>query len=216
MSDPKDGNTQKRVPNWKKFLVLNNTSVEASEINLKKGHKRKFVDNVVKEASQKRRALHKQTKGIKISSEDKEEREKISRTEEMKHAKNTLGNLEFLITQSEVNIPKELPTAAKIALLYLVEWKFCRSNWKFQKLRQIWLLKHVYDRDMFPDDFFKIFLDYIADLAGHARESTSKEAQAIVNEPEPEQINGNNDDDDETSISKTKFDRALEILRVLS
>ncbi|KAG9302437.1 hypothetical protein G9A89_011487 [Geosiphon pyriformis] len=68
-----------------------------------------------------------------------------------------------------------------LALQYLIQWRMNRmSTWKFQKVRQIWLLQHVYDPTMVPKEFFKIFIEYITNLTGKARQKTFKEAQEIV------------------------------------
>ncbi|CAJ0759386.1 24278_t:CDS:2, partial [Entrophospora sp. SA101] len=62
-------------------------------------------------------------------------------------------------------IPEELSSNGK-----LVQWKYHTKDWKFQKIRQIWLLTNVYNINMFPDELFEIFLDYLIDLKGLARE----------------------------------------------
>jgi hypothetical protein len=50
-----------------------------------------------------------------------------------------------------------------------VEWKKARATWKFQKLRQVWLINHMYDDKQVPDSHWKLFLEYIHDLKGAAR-----------------------------------------------
>ena len=51
----------------------------------------------------------------------------------------------FSLTQAD----EEEPSVAKAeALKNLQTWSTDRKNWKFSKLRQVWLLKHMYDPEM--------------------------------------------------------------------
>lgn len=50
-----------------------------------------------------------------------------------------------------------------------MEWKKARATWKFQKLRQVWLINHMYDDKQVPDSHWNLFLEYIHDLKGAAR-----------------------------------------------
>ncbi|KAF9584901.1 hypothetical protein BGW38_004744 [Lunasporangiospora selenospora] len=72
-------------------------------------------------------------------------------------------------------------------LSYLVEWKRSRDTWKFQKLKQVWLLSNIYDDKLLPSTHWSIFLEYIHDLKGAARSATLSEAKKIVEAPEPEE-----------------------------
>ena len=36
-----------------------------------------------------------------------------------------------------------------------------RDSWKFQKVRQVYLLQHVYERDRLPKSFFPTLLEYL-------------------------------------------------------
>ncbi|CAG8524562.1 12348_t:CDS:2 [Acaulospora colombiana] len=177
MSDLKDGNTQKHVPNWKKFLTLKSTSsTEAVGKNSRAGEndlklKRGPIDDVslIDSKIQEQNNFDIEEKGTGTSRRKK--KLKPSKEKNNESTENTSENLELLVAQSEISIPNELPTAAKIA-----------------------------------------------DLAGQARESTSREAQAIVNKSELESADGDKGEEKsaETLESTTKFARALEILRILS
>jgi len=68
---------------------------------------------------------------------------------------------------------------------YLRSWKHDKSNWKFNKNRQTWLLKNLFvddDDDALDDEAFGILLEYLRPLKGKAREETIKQAEAKVNE----------------------------------
>eukprot|EP00700_Malawimonas_jakobiformis_P002999 EC725409.1.p1 GENE.EC725409.1~~EC725409.1.p1 ORF type:complete len:118 (+),score=17.80 EC725409.1:59-412(+) len=47
------------------------------------------------------------------------------------------------------------------ALEYLSLWKHDRDSWKFQKVRQVYLLQHLYERDRVPKSFFPTLLEYL-------------------------------------------------------
>ena len=50
------------------------------------------------------------------------------------------------------------------SLNYLVLWKTSRAAWKFQKTRQIWLFKNIYNIERIPVKHFKILKKYIQSL----------------------------------------------------
>ncbi|KAF9571711.1 hypothetical protein EC968_000229 [Mortierella alpina] len=89
-------------------------------------------------------------------------------------------------------------------LAYLVEWKRARSTWKFQKLRQVWLINNMYDDTQLPSTHWSIFLDYIHDLKGAARTAAIQEAKKIVEAPEPEEDAEENEEDKEKDVSEEK------------
>eukprot|EP01138_Halocafeteria_seosinensis_P008100 gb/GECG01008278.1/.p1 GENE.gb/GECG01008278.1/~~gb/GECG01008278.1/.p1 ORF type:complete len:322 (+),score=69.71 gb/GECG01008278.1/:1-966(+) len=53
-------------------------------------------------------------------------------------------------------------------------------TWKFNKLRQAWLLNHLYDTTLVPDEMFDTVLEYLGKLAGQARKRTLAEAREIL------------------------------------
>ena len=45
--------------------------------------------------------------------------------------------------------------------------------WKFNKTRQVWLLKHMYMLEKVPPKYFKILLKYLATIQGDANRQVS-------------------------------------------
>ncbi|XP_077481462.1 protein cholesin isoform X2 [Stigmatopora argus] len=74
------------------------------------------------------------------------------------------------------------PNAAQKALDYLTSWVNDRAAWKFQKTRQTWLLKNMFDLKQIPDEKFSQLLQYLKGLRGNARETTLKKSMAVVQE----------------------------------
>ncbi|XP_068614500.1 uncharacterized protein C7orf50 homolog isoform X2 [Brachionichthys hirsutus] len=74
------------------------------------------------------------------------------------------------------------PTAPRQALVYLTCWAENRTEWKFQKTRQTWLLQHMFDSDKIPEDKFSVLLQYLEGLRGGAINTTVQKALALVEE----------------------------------
>ena len=71
-------------------------------------------------------------------------------------------------------IEEETSKKARIhALNYLVMWNqkdklTGEEKWKFNKTRQVWLLKHMYMLERVPSKHFKLLLKYIATIESTA------------------------------------------------
>ncbi|XP_055349554.1 uncharacterized protein C7orf50 homolog [Paramacrobiotus metropolitanus] len=104
-----------------------------------------------------------------------------------------------------------VPAEAHVALQYLRSWKNDRSSWKFQKVRQIWLLRNWKNSELLPDDDFTIFLEYIAPLQGGNRNKTAEEAKAVVDEHEATESYGA-----DHVKRQAVYDRASKVLDALS
>ncbi|XP_037612035.1 uncharacterized protein C7orf50 homolog [Sebastes umbrosus] len=74
------------------------------------------------------------------------------------------------------------PTAPQHALVYLTCWAENRTEWKFQKTRQTWLLQHMFDFEQIPDEKFSVLLQYLEGLRGTAKDTTVQKALALVEE----------------------------------
>ncbi len=67
------------------------------------------------------------------------------------------------------------------SLNYLVLWKSSKAAWKFQKSRQIWLLKNIYNIERLPIKHFKILKKYIKSMQdGQVKERILKEALGLI------------------------------------
>eukprot|EP00698_Gefionella_okellyi_P010278 TRINITY_DN2657_c0_g1_i1.p1 TRINITY_DN2657_c0_g1~~TRINITY_DN2657_c0_g1_i1.p1 ORF type:complete len:235 (+),score=47.11 TRINITY_DN2657_c0_g1_i1:130-834(+) len=68
---------------------------------------------------------------------------------------------------------------ASAALQYLQLWDSNRESWRFQKVRQVFLLKHMYDRQFLDKLHFQIMLRYVQSLSGRAVDETKQSAVRI-------------------------------------
>lgn len=67
-------------------------------------------------------------------------RKKMNYIKKLKTKKNKQKNAKKCEENSAINTPRQ-----ERAIEYLLQWKNNRSNWKFKKIIQLWLIKHTYD-----------------------------------------------------------------------
>ncbi|XP_015511456.1 cholesin [Neodiprion pinetum] len=102
--------------------------------------------------------------------------------------------------------------AAQKAITYISKWKHAKSDWKFEKLRQIWLMDHLLDHNSVPDSIFPIALEYFEGCKGMARQQLVKKMMQVVKKVE-EQVASNKDETEATATSE--YLRARQILQAL-
>ncbi|KAK6171327.1 hypothetical protein SNE40_019541 [Patella caerulea] len=140
----------------------------------------------------------------------------VKKTKKNRNRKKEDGAVKKVTNQEERNPDQRI----KVALKYLKTWYKHRDQWKFQKVRQLCLLQHMYDQTKISDRKFKRLLEYLSGLVGCAREQTIKEAGQILVDND---IGSDNEEDDENSEEneklktvKIKIERATKILQQLS
>ncbi|KAI9820397.1 MAG: hypothetical protein M1826_000923 [Phylliscum demangeonii] len=95
-----------------------------------------------------------------------------------------------LTTTSPPN-PSLLPT-----LTYLLQYAHSRTEWKFNKARQTYLLKHLLDFDQMPPKYDPILAEYIAGLQSEGARARVREAmiKVVAEKSDPgEEETGSND-----------------------
>ncbi|KAH0944858.1 hypothetical protein HN011_002517, partial [Eciton burchellii] len=97
------------------------------------------------------------------------------------------------------------------ALSYVSMWKHSRSEWKFEKLKQIWLMDNLLDNDSVPDTVFPIVLEYFEGCKGMARQVLLKKGMEIIRKAEEEE-----DENHRTDIVESiAYERARRLLQAL-
>ncbi|KAL6424185.1 hypothetical protein ACFW04_009800 [Cataglyphis niger] len=104
--------------------------------------------------------------------------------------------------------------AMQKALNYVSMWKHSRSEWKFEKLKQIWLMDNLLDENSIPDAIFPLVLEYFEGCKGMAREVLLRKGMDIIRKAEEEK------DDQEEEIKNeitesTAYKRARQLLQTL-
>ncbi|XP_066145485.1 uncharacterized protein C7orf50 homolog isoform X2 [Euwallacea fornicatus] len=85
--------------------------------------------------------------------------------------------------QEEQRLKGDLEMQQK-ALNYLSKWKHNRSEWKFEKLRQIWLQQYLLDVNKIPDEFWESAVQYFSGSKGHSRQVALDNAVKVIEEDE--------------------------------
>ncbi|KAF9961494.1 hypothetical protein BGZ70_008268 [Mortierella alpina] len=185
---------QNKTPKWKQFLK-NSSEADNAEQLKDTSYKVKGDDGSGDEDSDS-------------DSESDEDKAKASKKKADKKRKSD-KDMENGASKSKKSKKEDSSKLASLdtatpGLAYLVEWKRARATWKFQKLRQVWLINNMYDDMQLPSTHWGIFLDYIHDLKGAARTAAIQEAKKIVEAPEPEEDEKENEDDKEKDVGEEK------------
>ncbi|KAJ2077822.1 hypothetical protein H4R24_004898 [Coemansia sp. RSA 988] len=67
---------------------------------------------------------------------------------------------------------------------YLQTWEQDRKQWKFNKAKQLWIVRHLYSETRVPAPLFDIAVRYLAGSKGMLRDSMLKDARLIANPAE--------------------------------
>ncbi|XP_078712894.1 protein cholesin [Lampetra fluviatilis] len=167
-------------------------------------------------------------KGKKTDGQEEEEGEMSAQEERMleRKVKKLLKKAEKektkRVTATAVESGEEAvtPSAAELSLEYLTSWATDKNQWKFQKLRQTWLLQHMYDAEKVPDSYFKILLKYLAGLKGQAKDTTIEKAESIMRKSEKEDVEEEEAEKAEEEkgipVDEKKKKRVRRVLKMLS
>lgn len=101
----------------------------------------------------------------------------------------------------EKKLKHELDMQQK-SLNYLSKWKHSRTEWKFEKLRQIWLQQNMYDTAKVPDQFWDTLVEYLSGSKGQIRKVLIKEALGVIEKKEAKKSEEENNDVEEESEEK--------------
>nr|XP_012152606.1 PREDICTED: uncharacterized protein C7orf50 homolog isoform X2 [Megachile rotundata]XP_012152607.1 PREDICTED: uncharacterized protein C7orf50 homolog isoform X2 [Megachile rotundata] len=98
--------------------------------------------------------------------------------------------------------------AMKKGLNYVSKWKHARNEWKFEKLRQIWLMDNLLDQTSIPDDIFPTVLEYFEGCKGMAREQLLKKGMDVIRTIEENEEN-------KDKVESVAYQRARKLLQAL-
>lgn len=108
----------------------------------------------------------------------------------------------------EKKLKTELAIQQK-CLNYLSLWKHNKDEWKFEKLRQVWLQQNMYNTAKIPDEFWDVLVQYFSSSKGKARNTIIQDAIKVVEKEE------NETNEDEKEDFKIKVSRARDIIQNL-
>jgi len=138
------------------------------------------------------------------------ENEKSAKKKKKKKKKGKV-NLSTTAHSTPTSTPSSEEKYRREALSYLQLWKKHRDLWKFEKLKQVWLLKHALVID---NKRFALLLEYIGSMKGAARGKTREEMKSLMTGFEDRfDDSGKNEPEEQDRI---KYDRARQIVQMLT
>jgi hypothetical protein len=105
--------------------------------------------------------------------------------------------------------------ARDAALGYLEQFVKDRKNWKFQKVRQTWILRNLYYQHQIDNEYFKMALKYMANMGERAKQETIEEAKSLLMADQSTEEQGDQVSKDDASITDTIRKRAKKIIKLL-
>ncbi|KAJ1875217.1 hypothetical protein LPJ55_000889 [Coemansia sp. RSA 990] len=64
---------------------------------------------------------------------------------------------------------------------YLQTWESQPNAWKFNKARQLWVIRHLYVETQIPTDVFRIAVNYLNQSSDSLRQTLVNDAQTVIN-----------------------------------
>jgi hypothetical protein len=122
---------------------------------------------------------------------------------------------------TDPSVDESLSDQSRKALSYAYARFEDPPNWKFNKARQIWLIKRLWSEEMIPEKYFALVTKYLADVKGGIRDNLIQMCNSVVATETPEPVSSESvimpsDLSNGGSIITTKVTRARSLLGALS
>lgn len=172
----------------------------------KKKNKRKETRSAAQTEPSKKRKREEASAEQEVDSTQPEdelnpEKPEVKREESIR-AKKRKKHAELM---QEKKVKTELALQEK-CLNYLSQWKHNREEWKFEKLKQVWLQQNMFNIAKVPEESWEVLVEYFCGSQGKARDVIVKDALKIIEADDEENIDENWD---------VKMNRARDIVQNL-
>ena len=124
-------------------------------------------------------------------------------------------------TKSKIFIPIINFSVLELVMPYLKHWEACRKDettgWKFQKLKQSWLLKHYFDDQYVLKKDLKVLLKYLGPLQGNAKKRLYDQATDLYHAKKRQKKilkKGASLPESELEVTKNQYKRAKKIIKL--
>lgn len=122
---------------------------------------------------------------------------------------------------TDPSVDESLSNQSRKALSYAYARFEDPPNWKFNKAKQIWLIKRVWSEEMIPEKYFALVTKYLADVKGGIRDNLIQVCNSVVASETPDPVTSESavlptDLPDGGSTITTKVMRARSLLGALS
>jgi hypothetical protein len=82
--------------------------------------------------------------------------------------------------EMKVESTEKSEIARDAAYVYLASFVNDKANWKFQKVRQTWILRNLYYQHQIDNEHFNYCLKYMANMGERAKKETVDEAKILL------------------------------------
>ncbi|CAD7004737.1 uncharacterized protein C7orf50 homolog [Ceratitis capitata] len=96
---------------------------------------------------------------------------------------------------------------------YLRKWKTARTEWKFEKLRQISIQQTVFDEDKIGAEMWPIALEYLSGSKGAAKAQIIKLAEQCIEELDKQCAEEIDEEEQRAVYDSSKYQRARDLLQ---
>lgn len=96
---------------------------------------------------------------------------------------------------------------------YLRKWKNLRSEWKFEKLRQISIQQTVFDEDKIGAEMWPIALEYLSGSKGAAKAQIIKLAEQCIEALDKQCSQEISEEEQKAIYDSSKYQRARDLLQ---
>ncbi|XP_072385447.1 uncharacterized protein [Diabrotica undecimpunctata] len=190
--------------------TVQDDSKQLNSISKASKKKKKGMNNEINDVNLDPDKISKKKK--KVNSEDVKDQEDptnasenpTENTAESKRAKKRKKHMELQVAKK---LKATLVTQESV-LNYLSKWKHSRSEWKFEKLKQIWLSQNLFDSAKIPEEFWTTTLEYYTNSRGFVRNLILRDALKLIE-------NDKADEDNPDEENQSKLKRARDIVQTL-
>lgn len=181
-------------------------SVELEEQKVKKRKKRKMLEVSEEALKEIKKPKEEEIDDVNENETSEQTNEKVLQDEKKESIRSQKRKKHAKILE-EKKLKAEFQYQQK-ALNYLSKWKHSRSEWKFEKLRQVWLQKNLLDESKLPNEFWETVVQYFTGAKGRCRQEILDEAIKVVEKENPE-------DEEMSEEFKNQLKRARNIVQIL-
>lgn len=124
------------------------------------------------------------------------------------------------LPSTDPSVDESLSDQSRKALSYAYARFEDQPNWKFNKARQIWLIKRLWSEEMIPEKYFSLVTKYLADVKGGMRDNLIQMCNSAVALETPDPVTSESaplpSDLSNGGTTTTKATRARSLLGALS
>lgn len=147
--------------------------------------------------------------------------EQSEETPDSKPFKKKKGHRPPDMPSTDPSVDESLSGQSRKALSYAYARFEDPPNWKFNKARQIWLIKRLWSEEMIPEKYFALVTKYLADVKGGIRDNIIQMCNSVMDSETPDPVTSESailptDVSNGGSAITTKVTRARSLLGALS